>query len=185
MDGSQPETREDVAWETESVLLPLDHLGSGAQAVFGMLASLALTRASVVLFDEPEQHLNVLQQEAVLDALTSTLDSLGVGQLFLATHSIKFAKPELDLRRIHRKEGGASAEKVAPPMLSAFEARGPAAPRTESPSMVAHDGSVELPGFVREALGIKPGEFVYFVRDPKAGFRLMSEAAVDAALGDE
>jgi hypothetical protein len=58
-------------------------------------------------------------------------------------------------------------------------------PRTESPSMVAHDGSVELPGFVHEALGIKPGEFVYFVRDQKAGFRIMSASAMDAALGNE
>jgi hypothetical protein len=185
VDGAPPPGREDVAWVTESVLLPLDHLGSGAQAVFGMLASLALARASVVLVDEPEQHLNVLQQEAVLDALTNALDSRGVGQLFLATHSVKFAKPDLDLRRIQRTEASAHAEKVTSPMLSAFEARGPAAPRTESPSMVAHDGSVELPSFVREALGIQPGEFVYFKRDPKGGFRLMSAAAMDAAIGDE
>lgn len=180
-----PGPRDDVAWVTDEALLPLDQLGSGAQAIFGLLASLALAEAPIVLVDEPEQHLNVAQQEAVLGALTASLDGLGLGQLFLATHSIKFARTDLDLRRIDRDERGAKAQRVSPPELGAYEARGPAAPRQEEVSMLADDGSIEIPRHVRDALGLRPGEFVYFVRDAKGGFRVVSAAAMEAALGDE
>lgn len=178
-------TRDDLAWVTGEALFPLDHLGSGAQAIFGLLASLVLAQAPIVLVDEPEQHLNVAQQEAVLGALTTSLEGLGLGQLFLATHSIKFARSDLDLRRIDRDEQGARAKRVTLPDLGAYEARGPAAPRQEEVSMLADDGSIEIPRDVRDALGLRPGEFVYFVPDAKGGFRIVSTAAMEAALGDE
>ncbi len=53
MDPQRPRVREDVAWVSPGSLLPLDHLGSGAQAIFGLLASLALAEAPVILIDEP------------------------------------------------------------------------------------------------------------------------------------
>jgi hypothetical protein len=180
-----PGTRDDLAWVTDDVLLPLDQLGSGAQAIFGLLASLALAEAPIVLVDEPEQHLNVAQQAAVLGALTASLEGLGLGQLFLATHSVKFARTDLDLRRLDRDEQGAHARRVTPPELGAYEVRGPAAPREKEVSMLADDGSIEVPDYVREALGLRAGEFVYFVRDGKGGYRVVSTAAMRAALGDE
>jgi hypothetical protein len=184
-DLDNPRVRDDVAWVSEGSLVPLDHLGSGAQAIFGLLASLALTDAPVILIDEPEQHLNVLQQDTILGALQAALSGTGLGQIFIATHSVKFAKAELDLWELQRRDGGTVATRVTPPMLRPDEARGAEGPRAEETSLVAHDGSVELPAYVREALGIDPGQFVYFVRDGGSGFRIVSAAQMREALGDE
>jgi hypothetical protein len=184
-DLDRPGTRDDVAWVSGDSLLPLDDLGSGAQAIFGLLASLALADAPVVLIDEPEQHQNVLQQDAILGALQAAVESAGLGQIFIATHSVKFAKADLDLWELQRGRAGATATRVTPPSLRPYEVRGVEGPRAEETSLVAHDGSVELPAYVREALHIDPGQFVYFVKDGENGFRIVSAAQMRRALGDE
>jgi hypothetical protein len=185
MDPQRSRVREDVAWVSPGSLLPLDHLGSGAQAIFGLLASLALADAPVILIDEPEQHLNVLQQDGILRALRASLEGTGIGQIFIATHSVKFAKADLDLWQLQRGSEGAEAVRVTPPLLRPYEVRGVEGPRAEDTSLVAHDGSVELPEYVREGLHIEPGQFVYFVKDGESGFRIVSAAQMKQALGDE
>jgi predicted ATPase len=185
MDPEKPRVREDVAWVSPGSLLPLDHLGSGAQAIFGLLASLALADAPVILIDEPEQHLNVLQQDGILRALRASLEGTGIGQIFIATHSVKFAKADLDLWQLQRGSDGAEAVRVTPPLLRPYEVRGVDGLRAEDTSLVAHDGSVELPAYVREGLHIEPGQFVYFVKDGESGFRIISAAQMKQALGDE
>jgi len=181
----QPRIREDVAWASPDYLLPLDHLGSGAQAIFGMVASMALAEATTLLVDEPEQHLNVLQQEAIVLMLRAALEDGGFGQVFIATHSVKFAKSDLCLWQLEREAGATRAKRVTPSVLRGYEMRSDDGPRAEVTSMMAHDGSVELPGFVREALHVEPGQFVYFVPGDDGGFRILSEAEMDKALGDE
>jgi len=184
-DLEKPRVRDDVAWVSPGSLLPLDQLGSGAQAIFGLLASLALANAPVILIDEPEQHLNVLQQSAILGALQAALEGTDLGQIFMATHSVKFAKADLDLWELQRGGDSTEATRVTPPMLRPYEVRGAEGPRAEDTSLVAHDGSVELPAYVREALHIDPGQFVYFVKDGGNGFRIVSAAQMKQALGDE
>jgi AAA domain, putative AbiEii toxin, Type IV TA system len=184
-DFERPRVRDDVAWVSPGGLLPLDHLGSGAQAIFGLLASLALADAPVILIDEPEQHLNVLQQDAILGALQASLEGTGLGQIFIATHSVKFAKADLDLWQLQSGSAGTEAVRVTPPMLRPYEVRGVEGPRAEDTSLVAHDGSVELPAYVREALHIEPGQFVYFVKDGEGGFRIVSAAQMKQALEGE
>ena len=185
MDPLRSRVREDVAWVSPGSLLPLDHLGSGAQAIFGLLASLALADAPIILIDEPEQHLNVLQQDGILRALRASLEGTGLGQIFIATHSVKFAKADLGLWQLQRGSEGAEAVRVTPPMLRPYEVRGVEGPRAEDTSLVAHDGSVELPEYVREGLHIEPGQFVYFVKDGENGYRIVSAAQMKQALGDE
>jgi hypothetical protein len=163
----------------------LDQLGSGAQAIFGLLASLALANTPVILMDEPEQHLNVLQQDAILGALQAALEDTGLGQIFIATHSVKFAKADLDLWELQRGGDGTEATRVTPPMLRPYEVRGAEGPRKEDASLMAYDGSVELPAYVREGLSIGPGQFVYFVKDDRGGFSIVSAAQMKRVLGGE
>src|SRR5262249_40356254 len=106
-------------------------------------------------------------------------------QIFIATHSVKFAKADLDLWELQRRDEATIATPVKPPMLRSYEVRGAEGPRAEDISLVAHDGSVELPGYVREALHIEPGQFVYFVKDGGNGFRILSADQMRQALGDE
>lgn len=53
---------------------------------------------------------------------------------------------------------------------------------TRGATSVAPDGTVRLPEFVRQALDVSAGEFVYFVKDV-AGFRIISSAEMQDALG--
>jgi hypothetical protein len=56
--------------------------------------------------------------------------------------------------------------------------------RADLPSVLAADNSVELPAFVREGLGVVPGQYVYFVAR-EGRFEVYSESMMDAALGGE
>lgn len=171
----------DFGWVTDVGIIPLDSLGSGAQAVFGMLASIATVDARTVLFDEPESHLNVLQQDAVLNALLEARAELGIRQLLIASHSVKFARPELDIRLLERTGDSVSVRSISPPMLQPFESRTGAGHRREDLSMLAYDNTVELPQFVRDGLAVGPGQYVYFVRS-NGNFRLLSQAHMDELL---
>jgi hypothetical protein len=152
--GERPQ---DFGWLSKELggIIPLDALGSCAQTIFGLLASLAYAKSPVVLIGEPELHLNAVQQESMLAALSTVLDV----QIFIATHSVKFARPQLDLRLLERKHG--------------------------ITHMIAHDGSVELPKHVLQALGAEPGQYVYFVKNGKGEFRLVSEQEMDRMLDNE
>ncbi len=56
--GALEEVEEnDFGWVMDDGIVPLDFLGSGAQAVFGILASIATSDAPILLVDEPESHL--------------------------------------------------------------------------------------------------------------------------------
>lgn len=171
----------DFGWVTDEGIVPLDLLGSGAQAVFGMLASITVVDAPILLIDEPESHLNVLQQDAVLNALLEARKEFGIQQLIMASHSVKFARPSLDIRILERSPQGVKVRSIKPPMLREFEARTPPPERPQDVSMLAFDNTVELPQFVRDDLGIAPGQYVYFVKRD-GGYRVLSEAAMDDAL---
>ena len=54
--------------------------------------------------------------------------------------------------------------------------------RKEDVAQLAADGTVELPAYVREGLGVKPGDYVAFVRDPRGDFRVMSAAQLAREL---
>lgn len=51
--------------------------------------------------------------------------------------------------------------------------------------MIAQDRTVELPKHVLAALGAEPGQYVYFVKNGKGEFRLVSEQEMDRMLGNE
>jgi len=55
---------------------------------------------------------------------------------------------------------------------------------SREPGAMGDDCSVVLPDYVRESLGIVPGESVYFVKDCGHGFRIVSSAKMKEALGD-
>ena len=57
-----------------------------------------------------------------------------------------------------------------------------AARRAEAPSQLAADGSVEVPVFVRAALGVGPGDYVVFVRDGDGGIRIVPARNRAAAI---
>ncbi len=54
--------------------------------------------------------------------------------------------------------------------------------RKEDVAQLAADGTVELPLYVREGLGVKPGDYLAFVRDPRGEFRVMSAAQLAREL---
>lgn len=177
------ERPQDFGWLSKELggIVPLDALGSGAQTIFGLLASIALENSPVILIDEPELHLNAVQQESMLEALSAVSQV----QIFIATHSVKFARSQLDLRFLERKNGVTRASQRAPPDLREFEIRSAGGPRQEDVSMIAHDGSVELPKHVVQALGATPGQYVYFVKSGEGGFRLVPQQEMDGMLGNK
>src|SRR5262249_48906938 len=152
-----------------------------AQAVFGMLASITTMEAHIILLDEPESHLNALQQDGVLKALLEAREEFGIRQLIIASHSVRFAHPELDIRLLERARDSLIARSIIPPMLKQFESRAVGERRPEDLSMLAYDNTVELPQFVRDGLAISPGQYIYFVMDG-GNFRILSETQVDEIL---
>jgi hypothetical protein len=176
---------DDFGWVSESGVLPLDQLGSGAQALFAVLATMALAETPAVALEEPESHLNALLQQQLCASLAEAMcETTEVCQLFIATHSPSFANAAFDLRLVERKDQHTSLREIQPADL------GPYIPVVEgggddnTPSLLGFDGSIQLPEFVRDGLGIAPGQFVYFVPAGNQQFRLVTEAEMAAGLGE-
>ena len=170
-------------------VVPLDVLGTGAQTLFSMLATLALANANIVLIEEPESHLNALLQEGLSELLQQEItENIGISQIFIATHSTSFARPGFDLRHIERKDGRTVITKIQ----SLEQLQQYATPTGESIrnsdsrlSLLGYDGSVRLPTFVLDGLNIQPGQFVYFVKYGSSEFKIINEETMRDALGDD
>jgi energy-coupling factor transporter ATP-binding protein EcfA2 len=180
----------DVSFVEARGVLPLHKLGAGTQALVTLLAEMYLTQCSVMCLEEPETHQNPLQQNNVVALLERFARSGEAPQFFVATHSLTLASASIDLR-VLKREGVRvtvrTAERKEVQMefgahLSIEE------PPRRATRFVGEDGAVLLPQTLREELGIRSGELVFFVRRERVQgapiWELMSERAIDDALGE-
>jgi hypothetical protein len=176
------EGRNDFGWLTKAGIVPLNHLGSGAQALFGLLVSLSEKDSLVLLIDEPETHLNVIQQDALLAELHDIQTEFGISQIFIASHSVRFARPQMDIRLLERPGDHIVVSQRLAADLKRFESRIEGV-RDATVSMLAYDNTVEIPTYVRETLGLVAGQYVYFVKGGDNKYSIISQATMDGMIG--
>lgn len=181
-----PNYPNDFGWLSVAGVLPLNQLGSGALAIFSVLATLALGEQPLVALEEPESHLNAQVQSSLAHSLATAMDADAVvSQLFIVTHSPNFALPQFDIRLIERRESGTVVNKELPQRMTDFATAAPSADDAErTVSLLDYDGRVRLPKYVLDDLKASAGSFVYFVRTP-AGFRIVGEPEMARMLGEE
>jgi len=187
IDEKEHRCEDDFGWITDNSVIPLDVLGTGAQTLFSMLATLALADTGIVAIEEPESHLNALLQESLSDLFRQEIaQNIGINQLFIATHSTSFARPEFDLRHIEKKANQTIITQIkAPEALKQYATPQPNSLDSLPVSLVGYDGSVRLPDFVLRGLNIKTGQFIYFVKSKDAQFKILNETKMSEALGDD
>jgi len=179
----------DFGWVSQDAVLPIDRLGSGAQSVFGVLAALALADTRVMALEEPEYSLNAGVQQLLAEVIVGSVGAdAAIEQLFIATHSPAFARPDCDLRLLDRRPGGTVA--VHAPATTIRELTGfspvPGGGGVErTASLLDYDGSIRLPKFVLDELESSKGHFVYFVRAASGGFRMVPSAEMGELLGED
>lgn len=179
----------DLAWVAETVILPLEQLGAGAQVVCGVLATLALQPAAWIALEEPESHLHGDLQHELARLIAATVAAptplLRPRQVFIATHSPAFAETPFDIRLLQHDGAQTSVQTLSREAAVGFAAvaNGDSQPQSP-PSLLNYDGTIRLPDFVLEKYAGSKGQFLYFVDDRADGFKLMTEAEMDAYLGD-
>jgi hypothetical protein len=181
-----PDYPNDFGWLSDTGVLPLNQLGSGAVATFSLLAILALAEQSLMGLEEPESHLNAQVQSSLAACLAAAMEGDGaVSQLFIVTHSPNFALPRFDSRLIERRGSDTVIIKAVPPKLNDFATAAPGGDGSaRTASLLNYDGSVRLPDYVLDELKTSSGRFVYFVRAQPAGFRIVSEPEMAEMLGE-
>ncbi len=189
MDDDPGGCPDDFGWIMDTGVIPLDILGTGAQALFSMLATLGLANTRIVAFEEPESHLNALLQMSLGAMLQEEITaSIGISQIWIVTHSTAFAHPDFkfDLRLIERKDSETAINQVQPFALQPYATPKPEGKSQNNlpPSLLGYDGSVQLPPFVINGLNIQSGQFVYFVESGQAEFQIVSEERMRNVLGD-
>lgn len=175
----EPLTSDDVGLIREPAPVPLDDLGSGAQSLVGLLGQVSIEPARILLFSEPECHMNPVTHPDVVSFLEH-LAAAGT-QVFVETHSARFAPPSASIHLLQRDGDVSIARPITRADLSQFDNR-VAVERPPLPSMLAHDYTVQIPGIVRERLGLKPGDFVYF-SESAGSFRIVTREQADLDLG--
>lgn len=178
----------DFGWVSEEAIIPLDQLGSGAQAVFALLAALALADKRVVALEEPESSLNARIQGLLADAILASVGAeFSLVQLFIATHSPVFARSGCDIWLLEQERGDlrVTRERAAHIVdLTAPPAPQESGRRTRTASLLDYDGGVMLPDHVLNQLESSKGHFVYFVPAPSGGFRILSSHEMGDLLGE-
>lgn len=181
-----PEYPQDLCWETDDGLIPLNQLGTGSQAILGMIASMLLAEAQLVLLEEPESHLNALLQEKVAPMLQEVAKRFEL-QVIMATHATTFAQAGVDIRHLERGVDGVARVQQLPE-ASALQPYQPVLPGSEvrhtTLPLVDHNKRVRVPDFVLEHLGVTPGQWLHFERDGER-VCLLNSAQHDALVGEK
>lgn len=182
-----PNYPNDFGWFSDCGVLPLDQLGSGAQAVFSVLAILALADIPMVGLEEPESHLNAQVQHRLAEALAGAIGGGSeISQIFIVTHSPAFAVATADVRLIERRQDKTTLTRETPQKMNAFAAAaGAGVDGKRTVSLLNYDGSVVLPDYVLDELKAFRGHFIYFVRMEPSGFRLVTEPEMARMLGED
>jgi len=139
-----PDYPNDFGWLSDTGVLPLNQLGSGAVATFSLLAILALAEQPLMGLEEPESHLNAQVQSSLAACLAAAMEGDGaVCQLFIVTHSPNFALPHFDSRLIERRGSDTVIIKAVPPKLNDFATAAPVGDGSaRTASLLNYDGSV-------------------------------------------
>lgn len=179
----EPAGQEDLALIREPRPVMLDDLGSGAQSLVGLVGmAFANGPANYLLFSEPEAHANPVVHPKVVALLSAISDSSAGMQLFVETHSARLAPADARIYLVEKQAQHSVARSLTHVDLQAFENRVADPKRLPMTSMLAHDFTIELSTVVREHLGLRPGDFVYFVERDGVWTILTSEQA-DAEMG--
>lgn len=176
-------------WISKESVLPLDQLGSGAQAIFAVLSALAVAETRVVALEEPESSLNAQIQRVLADAIIGSIGAeVPVVQLFIATHSPAFARHDCDIWLVDRRDGNTEiTQEMAADIarLTGFPEPSDDSKRERTASLLDFDGSVRLPDYVLKEFESSKGHFVYFVPAAPSGFRIVASDEMAKLLGED
>ena len=164
--------------------LRLEQQGSGVQQLVALLGHILMANADVVCIEEPELNLRFPLQLRLREVLRDHVvgKTGGVSQLFITSHSpaFEFGDNFYGMRATSngpeiRRESRRSLEAYLGMPLPDIPDRG------DKPlSFVSADGLVQLPDFVREAVGVADGpDLVAFWRDGGPGVRMANATETD------
>jgi len=152
--------------------IPIEILGSGIQQVVALVARLLVSNATFIAIEEPELNLRYTLQLRLREIFQEIVeDQFGPQQILISSHSPAFEFGQ----HFYAMRMGFDGPLVEPrPIREAnhFTQHDLNAPLTsESAPMgyVSSDGLVRLPEYVRQALGLKQGGGVVFVKRQDSG----------------
>lgn len=174
----------DWAWFTEEGAPDLNRLGGGVQSAFGTLAGLLLAQSAIALIEEPEAFVGERAMDGLRQAIRATVESGACHQVFVATHAVSLGGPGDTLFVLDRAQGATTARRSSHEGLSRF-APTPDIADADTLGRLGVGGGVRLTDRVIDKLGLRPGEFVYFVERDNGGFEIVSSASMAAALSDD
>jgi len=152
--------RASLVFQTPNVRIPIDLLGSGIQQVVAIVASLVMSRATLIGIEEPELNLRFDAQLRLREILLDIVSGAeGPRQIFLTSHSPAFEhgdcfyamRPSPSGPKVERRPG-AEATQFTQHNLAQEPITGGAAV-----GYVSSDGLVRIPEAIRNDLGLQGG----------------------------
>ena len=175
-----------------SASVTLDDLGTGLQQLVALIGHLLTTDARMVAIEEPELNLSYPLQKVLLAMFERiTTEEAGPSQLFLASHSPAFDGAG-HFYRVWMEDRETRVE-PAPASRKYAETQTPTRPDLEDVRPPAHalsgylttEGLVELPARVREAMGLRHGDYVFFAQDDDGYWKLSGPEEWDALMRED
>ncbi len=184
---SEPRAR--LVFDSDTMRLPFDLLGTGVQQIAALLGNVLMRNASIVGIEEPELNLRWALQNRLREALQKLVvephGSGGVDQIFITSHSPAFETGD----SFWLMEAGPRGPTISRRPASALPAVLGAAPEhlglpERAPqAYVTSQGVVRLPPQVVERLHVDKGGGVFFVNGEPRGVRILSNEQYLDELG--
>ena len=170
-----------LLFETTTMRVPVEALGTGVQQLVALVGGLLTTGASVVFIEEPEAHLRWTTQERLHEVLKDLVGKEGApSQLIMASHSATFETRDT-FYLMQRGDKGPTLTLRPIGELSMLVGDGKAALATGDPTeppiptYATSEGILRLPSRIRKAMHVEHGGGVSFMDKGGGVVEMMSD----------